>query len=75
MDAYLKSIRYDVQKEEEDFKTKAENVKSHEISKRVSEIKVMGGGKDLSGNKENDVIGGFGDEKLRSPKELAAAKK
>jgi len=70
VDSYLKSIGYD---EEKDIK-KQENllaiVNRHLPPKEVDEILVIGGGKDSSGNKANDTIGGFGPERIRKPEEI-----
>jgi len=67
VEAYLKHLGYDEEKEEKEFKKKAATVKSHEIPSKVEEIKILAGGQDRSGNK-NDHIGGFGDEHLRPAK-------
>jgi len=69
-DEYLKHLGYDEQKDEEDFKQKAERIKSHEVAQKVSEIKIIAGGKNMAG--EGDFIGGFGEEKLRPAKEVAS---
>ena len=63
IDAYLKHIDYDEAVDEKKFKEKTATVKAHEIPARVAKINVMGGGKDFSGDKANDVVGGFGSEK------------
>lgn len=69
VEQYLKHIGYDEDGENARFTKTAEEVKSHDIPKKVKEIKTLAGGKDFSGNKDNDVIGGFGDMKLRSANE------
>ncbi len=74
VEQYLKDIGYDEAADKKKFKEKAEVVKAHEIPERAREIKIMGGGKDTSGNKENDSIGGFGDQRHRSPEELKKGK-
>ena len=66
---YLKIIGYDEAKQKAEFEAKASVVSRHELPQRVREINIMGGGKDTSGNKA-DTIGGFGSERVRSPKEL-----
>lgn len=71
---YLKAIGYDEAKDEAEFKKRASIVSMHELPQRVAEINVLGGGKDMSGNKA-DIIGGFGEERLRPAKELATTKK
>jgi len=60
---YLKNIEYDEEADTKKFKEKAASVKAHEVPEKVEQIKTMGGGKDFSGNKDNDIVGGFGDEK------------
>lgn len=69
VDSYLKYCGYDEEQDQRDFNKRAEVTKAHDIPKKVNEIRVMGGGKDYAGNK-NDVIGGFGEEKQRTPAEL-----
>ena len=63
IDDYLKNIGYDEKADEDKFTKRTATVKAHEIPSRVEKINVMGGGKDFSGNKDNDIVGGFGDEK------------
>jgi hypothetical protein len=77
VDAYLKSVRYDFDKDEEDFEKRAVEVSSHEIPKKVNEINIMGGGRDMSQGSQgtNDVIGGFGDFRERPKSELKKAPK
>jgi hypothetical protein len=70
VDEYLEWLGYDEKAHDKKCKENMHSVKSHEIPKRAKEILVMGGGKDHSGNKNNDVIGGFGDQRERSSKEL-----
>lgn len=72
---YLKDIGYDEEADAKKFKERASVVSAHEIPKRVKEIKIMGGGRDQTGNVENDTIGGFGDERQRKPEELKVGKK
>ncbi len=64
VDAYLKYIRYDPEKAKKEFEEKAKKVKSHEIPKRVQAINDLAGGRDFTGNRGNDVVGGFGEERL-----------
>lgn len=66
VDDYLKSIGYDEAKDTEKFQKKAASVKAHEVADRVSEIEVLGGGKDFTGSGA-DTIGGFGEERVRTP--------
>ena len=63
IEEYLKHIGYDEEADTKKFKEKTAKVKAHEIPERVKKIDAMGGGKDFSGNKDNDIVGGFGDEK------------
>jgi len=70
VDEYLKHIDYDEQADEDKFKEQAEVVLKGEMPERVKEVITIGGGKDFSGNKDNDLIGGFGDEKLRPLSEV-----
>jgi hypothetical protein len=67
---YLKRKGYNKEKEDADFEKRAVIVNKHELPQRVKEIKAMGGGQDRTGNKENDVIGGFGSQRHRTPAEL-----
>ena len=60
---YLKHIGYDEEADTKKFKERTATVKAHEVPSRVAKINTMGGGKDFSGNKDNDIVGGFGDEK------------
>lgn len=68
---YLRHIGYNELNDQKRVKDKKVSVKAHEIAEKVKELKIMGGGKDYAGNKDNDVIGGFGDEKLRKPSEVS----
>ena len=70
VEEYLEYLGYDEEADEKDFQKKAVQIKAHEMPKIVKEMKVMGGGQDRSGNKENDLIGGFGEERHRKPSEL-----
>lgn len=69
-DEYLKHIDYDEEADEKKFKEKVELVKAHDMPRVAKELRIMGGGQDRSGNKDNDMIGGFGDERERKPAEL-----
>ena len=59
VDEYLKSVGYDPEQVEVEFKKKARVVNKHELPERVKEIETLGGGKDFSGQGK-DVRGGFG---------------
>ena len=71
-DEYLAQIGYDEEKAKEEFNKKASVVNKHELPKKAKEIIIMGGGKDTSGSKDNDVIGGFGEVKVRKPSDVKA---
>ena len=62
---YLKHIGYDEEADTKKFKEKSATVKAHEVPDRVKAIEVMGGGKDFSGDKSQDIVGGFGNEKRK----------
>ena len=66
---YLLAIGYDEEADTKKAKEKMATIKAHEIPERVNEISIMGGGKDMAGG-GLDTIGGFGTERLRSPKEV-----
>lgn len=67
IDEYLTFIGYNKEEAEASFKANASVVTKHEIGKRVKAMDTMGGGKDFSGQGE-DIIGGFGDPKIKSAK-------
>jgi len=70
VEEYLKYMDYDEKADSEKFKKMATKVTAHEMPEVVKEIKQMGGGKDFSGNRGNDVIGGFGEQRERSSTEV-----
>lgn len=70
VDVYLKSIGYEEEKDTKKQEALLSIINRHLPPKEVDEIIVMGGGKDTTGNKENDIIGGFGDERIRKPDEI-----
>jgi len=72
---YLKAMGYDKDKSEAEFKAKAASIKAHTMPKPKSETLIMGGGEDQSGTSENDLIGGFGQQKVRKPAEVKVVKK
>ena len=43
---------------------------AHKDPEKKEEIVSLGGGRDTSGNKDNDIVGGFGDEKVRPMSEI-----
>lgn len=69
VNAYAKAVGYDKEKVEADFQAKASVIAKHELPKRAKETMIMGGGQDSSGSGA-DVIGGFGDERVRPASEL-----
>jgi hypothetical protein len=69
VEEYLSMIGYDEEKAEKEFEERAAVVQAHEVPKRHAEIKMLGGGKDTSGNRQ-DLHGGFGEERLRTPAEV-----
>jgi general stress protein YciG len=70
VEEYLKHIGYNEKSDKEKQEKLIGITNAHEDPKKVEEILVLAGGKDMSGNKSNDVIGGFGPERLRSPEEI-----
>jgi hypothetical protein len=70
VEEYLAWLGYDEKKHDAECKKKMHSVTAHEIPKRAKEIKAMGGGQDRTGNRNNDVIGGFGDQRQRSASEV-----
>lgn len=75
VEQYLAFIGYDEKADDERFKKEASKVSKGSAKKQHAEVLTMGGGKDQSGNSENDQIGGFGEQRTRSPKELKSANK
>jgi len=75
VDEYLKFCGYDEAKFKENFQEKASSVKSHEEPVPLEETLIMGGGQDKSGNRDNDLIGGYGEPRLRKPSEVKKSKK
>ena len=69
VDEYAKVMGYDKVKVEEDFKAKASVIVKHDLPQRVKELNIMGGGSDTSGSGA-DIIGGFGEERVRPASEL-----
>ena len=70
VEQYLENIGYDAKKAEKEFNEKAVVINKHELPQKAREVIIMGGGKDTTGNKENDIVGGFGPEKLRKASEV-----
>ena len=67
---YLTFIGYDEEADEKKFNETASIVSKHDLPARNREILTLGGGRDMTGNKNADVIGGFGEEKVRPADEL-----
>lgn len=72
---YLKFIGYDEAKDKERFKNLAKKVSMHELPSREKEDFILAGGKDMSGKKDNDIVGGFGEPKVRPRSDLEASRK
>lgn len=71
---YLKAIGFS-EKETYDKQMSLIDIISTGDKQKQKEIVELAGGKDFSGNKANDTIGGFGTERLRSPEELTKSNK
>jgi hypothetical protein len=69
VNAYAKSVGYDKAKVEEEFLKKASVVAKHDLPAKAKEILIMGGGQDSSGGGA-DIIGGFGEERVRPASEV-----
>jgi hypothetical protein len=69
VDAYAKAMGYDKLKVEEDFLKKASVVAKHYLPTKAKEVLIMGGGQDSSGGGA-DIIGGFGEERVRPASEV-----
>jgi len=67
---YLKSVGYDEETDLKKQRALLSIVNAHELPKETEEIIMMAGGRDYSGNKENDTVGGFGPERIRKPEEI-----
>jgi hypothetical protein len=70
VDDYLKKIGFNEKKSVEAGNKLIEKQASHEPPPLHEESLNMGGGQDRSGNKNNDAIGGFGDERVRPASEV-----
>lgn len=71
---YLKQIGYNEKEETEKQEAKAKKIKKGDIKKVAEEVNYLAGGKDSTGNKENNFVGGFGPEKLRNAKDVKNVK-
>lgn len=72
LDEYLKSIGYDDEEQDKQVSERAIKTKSHEVPKRVREITELAGGKNFAGGADENLIGGFGQER---PRKASEAKK
>lgn len=73
-DEYLKYLGFN-EKETIEKQMSMIDLLSTNDKKKQKEILEIAGGRDFTGNKENDVIGGFGDQRLRKPEELTKSAK
>jgi len=71
---YLKQIGFDEEEEIKKQKKNAKKIVKGGIKKTADEVNYLAGGKDSTGNKENNFVGGFGAEKLRNAKEVKNVK-
>ena len=67
---YLKFVGYDEDKDRTRFEALAQKVSMHELPNRENEEFILAGGKDITGNSSNDIIGGFGEPTIRPSSEL-----
>ena len=67
---YLKFVGYDEEKDKTRFEALAQKVSMHELPSRENEDFILAGGKDMTGNSANDIIGGFGEPERRSSSEV-----
>ena len=66
---YARATGYDPEKAKADFEKNSAIILKHEAPKRKPERSIIGGGIDTSG-KGGDVVGGFGEERLRPASEI-----
>lgn len=70
VDEFLNFIGYSETEDENKFKERAERTKSHTLDKSVNAINVLAGGKDMANpGGDSEIIGGFGEERMRPAKE------
>lgn len=68
---YLKRIGYNEEEVNKVFDETASVINKHELPARHNAIVVMGGGKStVSGDSENNLVGGFGEERARKQAEV-----
>lgn len=68
-DEHLSQIGYDKEKAKSKFREKAKTTMAHEPPEKKEEVLAMGGGKDTSGEGQ-DIVGGFGEQRVRSVNEV-----
>lgn len=73
VDDYLKHIGFNEKEYIEKQEKLAGSVVSHETPEQIDEVLELAGGRDFTGNKANNAIGGFGTERLRSPEEITTS--
>jgi hypothetical protein len=73
VEEYLKFIGYDKKKDEDRFARICQEVKRHELPEEGEEALIIGGGQDKA-NSDNDIIGGFGEPKMRPRAEVKMSK-
>lgn len=69
---YLEFIGYNENKDKERFEGLAQKVSVHELPSREDESFLLAGGKDSVGN--NDIVGGFGEPRVRPKEEIKKIK-
>jgi hypothetical protein len=69
VNGYAKAVGYDAELAEKNFNERAAGTVKHDLPARAAEMARMGGGSDTSGNGA-DVIGGFGEQRVRPASEL-----
>jgi hypothetical protein len=69
---YLEFVGYNEDKDRKRFEGLAQKVSIHELPSREAEDFLLAGGKDSSG--DNDIIGGFGEPRVRPKEELKKTK-
>ena len=71
---YLKNIGFDEEAVIKEQKKNSIKIEKGKIKEKAEEVAYLAGGKDTTGNKENNFIGGFGAEKLRKADEIKNVK-
>jgi len=70
VEKYFKRIGFDEEKSKAEQINRTKDVKSHADPEKKKEELFRGGGRDTTGNADNDLVGGFGEPRTRSPKEI-----